>query len=79
MSGTVHRPYLPKRSIEELTERLKQIEVELGEKLDQVRSDWAVDALEMEEITLSPRKSEIGIELVALAWAPEGDREEEER
>ena len=67
------------RSIEELTERLKQIEVELGEKLDQVRSDWAVDALEIEEITLSPRKSEIGIELVALAWAPEGDREEEER
>jgi len=66
------------RSIEELTEQLKQIEVELGEKLDQVRSDRAVDALEIEEFTLSPRKSEIGVELVALAWAPESDRGEEE-
>ena len=65
------------RSIEELTVQLKQIEVELGEKLDQVRSDWAVDALEIEEVTLSPRKSEIGVELVALAWAPESDREKE--
>lgn len=65
------------RSIEELTVQLKQIEVDLGEKLDQVRSEWAVDALEIEEVTLSPRKSEIEVELVALAWAPESDRGEQ--
>jgi len=65
------------QSIEELTDQLAEIEAELGGKLDQVRSEWAVDALEIEEVTLSPRKSEIGVELVALAWVPESDREED--
>jgi len=65
------------QSIEELTDQLAEIEAELGGKLDQVRSEWAVDALEIEEVTLSPRKSEIGVELVALAWVPEFDREED--
>lgn len=59
------------KSIEELSDQLAQIEAELGAKLEQVRSEWAVDALEIEEVTLAPRKSEIGVELVALAWVPE--------
>ena len=64
------------RSLEELHEQLAQIETELGEKLDQVRADWAVDALEIEEVTLSPRKSEISVELVALAWVPETETDQ---
>jgi len=59
------------RSIEELGDQLARIEAELGAKLERVRSEWAVDALEIEEVTLAPRKSEIGVELVALAWVPE--------
>lgn len=56
------------RSIKELNQQLVQLESELGGELEAVRSKWAVDALEVEEVTLAPRKSEIGVELVALAW-----------
>ena len=59
------------KSIEVLGDQLAQIEAELGAKLERVRSEWAVDALEIEEVKLAPRKSEIGVELVALAWVPE--------
>ena len=56
------------KQIEELEARLAEIEIELTEKLDRARSDWAVESLEVEEVVLAPRKSEIGVELVALAW-----------
>jgi len=62
------------RSIEELGDQLAQIEAELSAKLERVRSEWAVDTLEIEEVTLAPRKSEIGVELVALAWVQETTR-----
>ena len=60
------------RAIAELTEQLADIEIELSERLDGVRAEWAVDRLEIEEVRLPPRKSEIGVDLVALAWDPEG-------
>jgi phage-related minor tail protein len=63
------------KSIDELTDRLARIEAELAEKLEQVRDEWDVDALEIEEVSLSPRKSEIGVDLVALAWVEEATRE----
>ena len=60
------------RAIAELTEQLAEIEIELSERLEGVRSEWALDRLEIEEVRLPPRKSEIGVDLVALAWDPEG-------
>jgi hypothetical protein len=59
------------KSIDELTDQLARIEAELAGKMEQVRAEWDMDALEIEEVTLAPRKSEIGVELVALAWRPE--------
>jgi hypothetical protein len=64
-----------KQSIDELTDQLTRIEAELAGRLEQVRAEWAVDALEIEEVSLSPRKSEIGVDLVALAWVEEATRE----
>jgi len=58
-------------SIQALSDQLARIEAELAGKMEQVRAEWDVDAIEIEEVTLSPRKSEIGVELVALAWMPE--------
>jgi len=66
-------------SIQELTDQLGRIEAELAGQLEEVRAEWAVDALEIEEVTLSPRKSEIGVELVALAWVAGTDPEEKAR
>ncbi len=63
------------RSIEELTGMLAQIEADLGEALEAVRADWAVDSLQIETVNLPPKKSEIEVELVALAWVPELDLE----
>ena len=60
------------RAIAELMEQLAGIEIELAERLDGLRAEWAVDQLEIEKVQLAPRKSEIGVDLVALAWAPEG-------
>jgi len=59
------------RTIEELNSQLADIEIELSERLDRLREEWAVDQLKIEQISLAPRKSEIGVELVALAWEPE--------
>ena len=59
--------------IEELEAQLADIELELTEKLEQTRADWNVESLTVEEVVLAPRKSEIGVELVALAWQPDGE------
>jgi hypothetical protein len=62
------------RAIEELNEQLADLESDLADRLDRVREEWAVDALKVEEVTLAPRKSEIGVEIVALAWNPEEEQ-----
>jgi hypothetical protein len=60
------------RAIEELEGQLAEIEIELAEKLERTREEWSLESLEVEEVVLAPRKSEIGVELVALAWRPDG-------
>ena len=60
------------RAIEELEGQLAEIEIELAETLERTRQEWSLESLEVEEVVLAPRKSEIGVELVALAWRPDG-------
>jgi hypothetical protein len=50
---------------------LHELEAEMEEELAALRDAWASDALEIEEIELPPRKADIDVKRVALAWVRE--------
>ena len=54
--------------VEELRAELEALEVEMREALDAVRIGWAPEALEIEEVEVAPRKADIEVKRVALAW-----------
>ncbi|MFQ5530540.1 MAG: hypothetical protein ACE5FP_09340 [Gemmatimonadota bacterium] len=47
---------------------LETLEQDMGTDLDAVRAAWDPAALEIELLEVSPRKSDIGVKRVALAW-----------
>lgn len=53
---------------EDLEAELAALEAEMSDELAAVRDAWAPDALEVEEIEIAPRKSDIAVKRVALAW-----------
>ncbi len=53
---------------EDLEAELAALEEEMGEELAAVRDAWAPDAIEVEEVEIAPRKSDIAVKRVALAW-----------
>ena len=59
-----------KEEIAELQEEIKKLEEELKEQADEITRKWAdlLDDLTTEEIT--PRRTDINVRLVALAWLP---------
>jgi hypothetical protein len=50
---------------------LQALETEMEEELATVRDAWAPDALEVEEVEIPPRKADIDVKRVALAWVRE--------
>ncbi|MCL7961545.1 MAG: DUF87 domain-containing protein [marine benthic group bacterium] len=59
------------KQIEDLEAQLGEIEIELADELEHARADWSPESLKLEEVVLAPRKSEIGVEMIALAWRPD--------
>jgi hypothetical protein len=59
-----------KEKLQVLTEDLAEIEARLEEELNELRDAYEVDLLDLETLELPPRKSDIGIEQIALAWQP---------
>ncbi|MFT4604824.1 MAG: hypothetical protein ACI9W4_001563 [Rhodothermales bacterium] len=59
-----------KDKLQVLTEDLREIEARLEEDLNELRDAYEVDLLDLETLELPPRKSDIGIETIALAWQP---------
>jgi len=53
---------------EDLEAELAALETEMSDALSDVRDAWAPDALDVEEIEIAPRKSDIAVKRVALAW-----------
>lgn len=53
---------------EDLEAELAALESEMSDELAAVRDAWAPDALEVEEVEIAPRKSDIAVKRVALAW-----------
>ncbi|HVH07483.1 MAG TPA: type IV secretory system conjugative DNA transfer family protein, partial [Myxococcota bacterium] len=49
---------------------LAELEQELGAKLDELRASLAEDALVVEPLAIAPRKGDLTLDRVALAWEP---------
>jgi len=62
-----------RRAEEDLAARrrkLADLELEFEGELERVRQTWDGDALELESVTIAPRKSDMGPAKVVFAWAP---------
>ncbi|MFM7077142.1 MAG: ATP-binding protein [Planctomycetaceae bacterium] len=57
-------------SLSELEEKLVELEARIAEELDEVRVRADPDSLVLEPIEVAPRKTDVSVEEVLLAWVP---------
>jgi len=57
-------------SIEDFKEQINELEREFDQAVDDVKSKWADIADDMEQITISPFKKDILVDLFGVAWLP---------
>jgi len=57
-------------SLSELEEKLAELEARIAEELDEVRVRADPDSLVLEPIEVAPRKTDVSVEEVLLAWVP---------
>ena len=57
-------------SLSDLEEKLATLEGEVGEELEKVRLEANPDRLVLESIEIAPKKTEISVDDVVLAWVP---------
>ncbi|HNO79794.1 MAG TPA: ATP-binding protein [Phycisphaerae bacterium] len=57
-------------NVKALQERLAEMEATFESEIETIRAEADIDNLEFEELTIRPRKSDITIETLALAWTP---------
>ena len=57
-------------SLSELEEKLAELEAKVAEELDEVRLRADPDSLVLEPIEVAPRKTDVSVEEVVLAWVP---------
>ena len=60
-----------KQELEELNAKLEEMDKEFQADLEAVKTKYDVDNLEIEELSLSPRKSDISVERMAVLWIPD--------
>jgi len=59
-----------RREVAEQHRKLLQLEDELTDKLDELRNNVDVDAIELEALTIRPRKADTDVHRLTLAWVP---------
>jgi hypothetical protein len=57
-------------NVEALKERLAEAEAELEAEVDELEAELSVAQEELEPVSVRPKKADITVQLVALAWAP---------
>ncbi|MEM8681219.1 MAG: ATP-binding protein, partial [Planctomycetota bacterium] len=65
----VHRA---EANVEAYEAQLEDLQQELKDEVSELKAKYDVASLELEEVLLKPRRTDIDIRLVALAWAPFG-------
>ncbi len=58
-------------NVEELRQRLEELEAEFQEELRALRGEIVVDAFECDEQWIAPRKTDLTVDQLALVWKPE--------
>ena len=56
--------------IKELEDKIDELEAEAKEELEDLAALWAEQAEEREEVEVRPRRTDVRIDLFALAWVP---------
>ncbi|GAF96000.1 unnamed protein product, partial [marine sediment metagenome] len=59
-----------RREVAEQHRKLLKLEGELTDKLDELRNNVDVDAIELEALTIRPRKADTDVHRLTLAWVP---------
>ena len=59
-----------KEELSELDEEIQKLENELKKVTDEIVKDWEEVTDELEREELKPRRSEVNVKLIALAWVP---------
>lgn len=62
--------YRAKENMDELQGQFRELEHEFNDEMDQLADKISVDNLELEELSLRPRKSDISVEKFAVCWLP---------
>ena len=57
--------------VEEIREKIENLESELEEKIDEISQKYSLDQYPIEQFAIRPRKSDIQIKALAVAWRPE--------
>jgi hypothetical protein len=56
--------------VEDLRERLGELETELEGEIEKIKDAYQADALRLEEVSVRARKSDVKVESVAVLWVP---------
>jgi len=59
-----------RESVETVQQRLAELEAEFQQESDKLRTELDDANLAIEQVPLSPRKSDLSVEKIALAWTP---------
>lgn len=57
-------------SLDTLQQELKELEQELQEQVTAVRDRWEEALINFEEVSVTPRRQDVQVDLFGLAWAP---------
>jgi uncharacterized small protein (DUF1192 family) len=66
-------------TIEALQEEIEELELELKEETAAITAEWDEALQELEEVPVKPKKSDVLVDMVALAWAPHWSIAHEDR
>ncbi|MDX1393540.1 MAG: type IV secretion system DNA-binding domain-containing protein [Gemmatimonadota bacterium] len=69
-SAAAQRAEEAEENLETLEEDARELEAELAEKVLDVTGRWEGAALELEEVVVTPRRSDVDVEDVAIGWLP---------
>jgi hypothetical protein len=57
-------------NLESLQVDAQELETELSEKVSEITRRWETSALELEDVAVTPRRTDIDVQTVAIGWLP---------
>ena len=57
-------------TVETISENLKELDTEFHAEIAKIQSEMSSENLDLESLSVQPRKADINVEKVVLAWLP---------